>query len=54
LVRFAAWLNKPFAVSIDLADRHPWESIRRYLIETEYKEYYFGALYLCAGKKAGL
>jgi demethylmenaquinone methyltransferase/2-methoxy-6-polyprenyl-1,4-benzoquinol methylase len=54
LVRFAAWLNKPFGVSIDLADRHPWESIRRYLIETEYKEYYFGALYLCAGKKADL
>ncbi len=53
LVRFAAWLNRPFGVSLDLADRHPWESIRRYLAETEYREYYFGALYLCAGKKAG-
>jgi demethylmenaquinone methyltransferase/2-methoxy-6-polyprenyl-1,4-benzoquinol methylase len=54
LVRFAAWLNKPFGVSLELASRHPWESIRRYLIETEYKEYYFGALYLCVGKKPGL
>lgn len=54
LVRFAAWLNKPFGVSLDLVDRHPWESITRYLTETEYKEYYFGLLYLCAGKKAGL
>ncbi len=54
LVRFAAWLNKPFGVSLDLADRHPWESIKRHLTETEYKEYYFGVLYLCAGKKAGL
>lgn len=53
LVRFAAWLNRPFGVSLELADRHPWESIRRCLTETEYKEYYFGALYLCAGKKAG-
>ncbi len=50
LVRLAAWLNKPFGVSLDLADRHPWESIRRYLTETKYQEYYFGALYLCAGK----
>lgn len=53
LVRFAAWLNKPFGVSLDLADRHPWRSIRRYLTETQYQEYYFGALYLCAGKKVG-
>ncbi len=53
LVRFAAWLNKPFGVSLELAERHPWESIRRYLTETEYQEYYFGVLYLCAGKKAG-
>ena len=53
LVRFAALLNKPFGVSLDLADRHPWQSIRRYLTETEHQEYYFGALYLCAGKKVG-
>jgi demethylmenaquinone methyltransferase/2-methoxy-6-polyprenyl-1,4-benzoquinol methylase len=51
LVRLAAWLNKPFGVSLDLSDRHPWESIRRYLTETHYKEYYFGVLYLCSGKK---
>ncbi len=50
LVRLAAWLNKPFGVSLDLAERHPWESIRRCLTETKYQEYYFGALYLCAGK----
>lgn len=54
LVRLAAWLNRPFGVSLDLADRHPWESIRRHLTEIDYKEYYFGAVYLCVGKKAGL
>lgn len=54
LVRFAAWLNRPFGVSVELADRHPWESIRQYLTETQYEEYYFGALYLCAGKRVTL
>ncbi|MEP7187692.1 MAG: methyltransferase domain-containing protein [Roseiflexaceae bacterium] len=52
-IRLAAWMNRPFGVSLDLAERHPWESVRRYLIETQYREYYFGALYLCAGQKAG-
>ena len=51
LVRFAAWLNKPFGVSLELADRHPWESIRQYLTEVEFREYYFGALYLSVGEK---
>lgn len=52
LLQLAVWLNKPFGVSLELANRHPWESIRRYLTETEFTEYYFGALYLCAGKRA--
>lgn len=51
LVRLAVWLNKPFGVSLELADRHPWESIRRYLDEVIFKEYYFGALYLSVGDK---
>lgn len=51
LIRLAAWLNSRFGVSLDLAERHPWESIRRNLTETVSKEYYFGALYLCAGRK---
>jgi len=51
LVKLAVWLNKPFGVSLDLADRHPWESIGRYLRKTDYREYYFGAIYVCAGRK---
>ena len=50
LVRMAAWLNSPYGVSLDLADRHPWESVRRYLREVEYREFYFGALYLSVGE----
>lgn len=52
LVRFAAWLNKPFGVSLELADRHPWEAIRRDLQEVAFLEYYFGVLYLSVGEKA--
>lgn len=51
LVRLAAWMNRPFGVSLELAQRHPWESIRRYLREVHYQEYYFGALYLSVGEK---
>ena len=52
LVRFAAWLNKPYGVSLELAERHPWESIRTCLTEIEFREYFFGALYLCVGEKS--
>ena len=51
LVRFAAWLNKPYGVSLELADRHPWESINEYLHEVIFREFYFGALYLSVGEK---
>ena len=51
LVRFAAWLNKPYGVSIELESRHPWESIDRYLTTVLFKEYYAGVLYLAAGEK---
>ena len=51
LVRLAAWLNKPFGVSLELAERHPRESIRKYLNEVVFTEYYCGALYLSVGEK---
>lgn len=50
LVRLVAWLNSPFGVSLDLADRHPWESVRRYLAEVAYQEFYLGAVYLSVGE----
>jgi demethylmenaquinone methyltransferase/2-methoxy-6-polyprenyl-1,4-benzoquinol methylase len=49
LVRLAAWLNKPYGVSLELADRHPWEAIRHHLDEVLFQEYYFGVLYLSVG-----
>jgi demethylmenaquinone methyltransferase/2-methoxy-6-polyprenyl-1,4-benzoquinol methylase len=53
LRRLAVWLNKPYGVNQDVINRHPWESIRRHLTETEYKEFYFGTVYLCAGERVG-
>ena len=50
LVRFAAWLNKPYGVSLELTSRHPWESISRYLSVIEFREYYQGVIYLSVGK----
>jgi demethylmenaquinone methyltransferase/2-methoxy-6-polyprenyl-1,4-benzoquinol methylase len=52
LVNVAVWLNKPYGASLDVADRHPWESVRRYLREVMFREFYFGALYLSVGESA--
>ena len=43
-------LTRPFGISLDIADRHPWESVARYMTVVEFRELYFGALYLCVGK----
>jgi len=51
LVRSAAWLNRPFGVTMDLADRHPWESIGRHLQLVEFREAYGGFLYRAVGQR---
>jgi len=51
LVKFFVFLTLPFGVTLDLADRHPWESIERYLDLKEFKSFYFGGIYLAAGEK---
>ncbi len=52
LIRFGAWAFSPYGVSLDLAVRHPWESIDRYLKRVAYREFYLGGLYLCVGESA--
>ncbi|MFH1763060.1 MAG: methyltransferase domain-containing protein [Gemmatimonadota bacterium] len=54
LVRLATWLNKPYGVSLELADRHPWEVVWGCMREVEYREFYFGALYLSVGEVTSL
>jgi demethylmenaquinone methyltransferase/2-methoxy-6-polyprenyl-1,4-benzoquinol methylase len=51
LVHLAAWLNRPFGVTVDLGERHPWDSVRRHLVEVRYQEYYLGAIYLSVGER---
>lgn len=55
--RWPAWLvqgfiniSRPFGVTSDLADRHPWESVRCHLAEVKFQEFYFGGTYLCVGE----
>ena len=52
LIKFFVVLTRPFGVTLDLADRHPWESIDRYLVLKELKSFYFGSIYNAAGEKA--
>lgn len=49
LIQTFALLTRPFGVTLDLADRHPWESIRRHLAFVAFKEFYFGSVYVCVG-----
>jgi ubiquinone/menaquinone biosynthesis C-methylase UbiE len=51
LVKLAVCLTKPFGVSLDLASRHPWEALERYLDLAFFEEVYFGFSYVTAGQK---
>lgn len=50
IVKLFVILTRPFGVSLDIAHRHPWESVARYMTVVEFRELYLGALYLCVGK----
>ncbi len=50
LVRFMVWLTRPFGVTLDIADRHPWESLARHLRLRSFEELYFGFAYLAVGE----
>lgn len=51
LIRLGVCLMKPFGVSLELAERHPWESIQRHLKEITFEELYWGFAYISAGEK---
>lgn len=42
-------LFRPFGVTLDLANRHPWESIETYLHSTTMQEFFFGFTYIASG-----
>ena len=52
LTRILLPLFRPFGVTIDLADLHPWDSINACLSEFRLNESYFGYVYIASGTKA--
>jgi ubiquinone/menaquinone biosynthesis C-methylase UbiE len=51
LVRLMVWLTRPFGVTLDIGDRHPWESLARHLRLCSFEEFYFGFAYLAVGER---
>jgi len=49
MTRAMVRITSPFGVSLDLAERHPWESIERHFEKTSFEEFFFGYVYLSAG-----
>lgn len=43
-------LFRPFAVTLDLAERHPWESMARHMKKVTMSERYFGFAYIATGE----
>ncbi len=50
LLQLMLLVTKPFAVTLDLAERHPWESMAQHLAALVMREYYFGFAYIATGK----
>jgi hypothetical protein len=43
-------LCRPFAVTLDLTERHPWESLARLLKNARVSSRYFGFAYVATGE----
>ncbi len=52
LVPLAVLLTRPFGVRTEMASRHPWESIDRYLVNTSLAEFYMGMAYIAVGERS--
>lgn len=50
VVRLLLWLTRPFGVTLDLAERQPWESMGRHLQLVAFDELYFGFAYLAVAE----
>lgn len=53
LVRLGVWLTRPFGVTLEMAERHPWESMARHLTGARMQELYGGFAYLSVGEAPG-
>lgn len=50
LIKLGALVIRPFGVMLDLADRHPWKSVQRYLSNTSQTDVYFGFAFRVVGE----
>jgi ubiquinone/menaquinone biosynthesis C-methylase UbiE len=50
LIKFFFFTMRPFGVTLDITERHPWESIDRHLRTVQFKELFFGGAYFCVGQ----
>ncbi|MFQ5991904.1 MAG: class I SAM-dependent methyltransferase [Nitrospiraceae bacterium] len=49
LLKVFVWLFRPFGLTLDYFDSHPWESVARLFVETAFEEMYGGAIYVSSG-----
>lgn len=50
LAPLMAFLTAPFGVRLEMADRHPWASVERYLPNSQMREFYGGFVYIAVGE----
>ncbi len=50
VLRAAVTLVRPFGVTLGLAERHLWESMRRHFTSVEVREHYLGTTYVAIGE----
>jgi demethylmenaquinone methyltransferase/2-methoxy-6-polyprenyl-1,4-benzoquinol methylase len=50
VLRAVVALVRPFGVTLGLAERHPWESMRRHFTSSEVREHYLGTTYVAIGE----
>ncbi len=50
LVRLAVFITKPFGVTLELTERHPWEAIEKHFANASLTEFYMGFAYLSVGE----
>ena len=49
LINFGVFITKPFGVSLDLAERKPWEKMKDYFSKVEVTELFAGTVYIAVG-----
>ena len=47
MMKFLVLFARPFGVTLDLANKKPYESMQKYFKHVQMEEYFFGILYIC-------